>query len=74
MANPFGIPQLSPEDMAAQQRYSNWLTSVNAGWHYAEKMNCRDAEKYPSIAKTLAEEYYKHLQEGEKLLEVATKA
>lgn len=67
------FPSLDPEQLAAQQRYSNWLTAVNVGWSVAKDMNCRDKAQYPKIAKELAEEYFKHLQEGEKLLEVPKK-
>lgn len=70
MSNPFGLPSYTPEQMAAQQRYSNWLHAVQMGWTTAKEMNCRDKDKFPAIAKELADKYFSHLNEGEKLLEM----
>ena len=68
--NAFGLPEFDPETLAAQQRYSNWLTAVHMGWTAGKEMNCRNKDEFPKIAKELADKYYEHLQAGEYLLEV----
>ena len=71
--NPFGLPEFDPEQLAAQQRYSNWLTAIATGWAIAKEVNCRDKDRFPEIALELGKKYYSQLEMGESLLEVKGK-